>query len=342
MRPSSPRSSRISSTTARYSRSSSRVRLAAGTASGLASTSTRSTPSGSVAAAPGTARCSGITETATPRPGTRTRSETSASTPTFAYVLSCRGTSSTRASLPTSAVNVTAMPGNTTVSSSGMILSLFIVPSAYDYLLIMSTIYLRTSTIYLVNYNRRDDEDRRCVPGVAVADALLLRAARAPAGVGRTVRAVAGPVPPAPSHRARPAAADAPPRRGAAVRCVERHRPDRSPRAARNRGAPPVARRPTRESGSADADRLTAPGAIAAPDDGAAAAAVASWRARAPRAGQDARAAARGRAGVRTGYAPRKARRRISLRSTRDSLWSEVSTPPMAAADPFPLAPRTR
>src|SRR4051812_18086440 len=202
----------------------------------------------------------------------------------------------------------------------------------------MSTIYLRTSTIYLVNYNRRDGEDRRCVPGVAAADALLLRAARAPAGLGRTVRALAGPVPPAPSHRAGRAAADAPPRRGAAVRCVERHRPDRSPRAARDRGAPPVPSRPACESGSADADRLTAARAIAAADDGAAAAAVAPWCARAPRAGEDPRAAARGRAGVRTGYAPRTARRRISLRSTRDSFWSDVSIRPTAAATPFRTA----
>ncbi len=46
MRPSSPRSSRISSTIARYSRSSSRVRLSTGTSSGRSSTSTRSSPLG--------------------------------------------------------------------------------------------------------------------------------------------------------------------------------------------------------------------------------------------------------------------------------------------------------
>ena len=46
-----------------------------------------------------------------------------------AYVPSCLGTSRTRASAPTSTDSVMGMPGNTTASSRGMILNLFIVRS---------------------------------------------------------------------------------------------------------------------------------------------------------------------------------------------------------------------
>src|SRR5215213_4562880 len=66
MRPSSPRSSRISSTTARYSVSSSRIRASDSSESGRSSTSTRSVPCASVVAAPATPRCSPLSATARP------------------------------------------------------------------------------------------------------------------------------------------------------------------------------------------------------------------------------------------------------------------------------------
>ena len=86
MRPSSPRSSRSSSTTARYSRSRSRVRPSTGSSSGCASTSTRRLPVGTgarPAADPGLD--AGPREaTARPPPGSRTCSTTSATVPTEA------------------------------------------------------------------------------------------------------------------------------------------------------------------------------------------------------------------------------------------------------------------
>src|SRR6266536_4004030 len=119
MRPSSPRSSRISSTTARYSRSSSRVFTPGGSSSGRSCTSTRSRPWESVWAAPAIPRCKPTRLTAPTPPGRRTRSATSATVPTFAYSPSCRGTSRMRSSSPTSAEIVTFMFGKTTMSSSG-------------------------------------------------------------------------------------------------------------------------------------------------------------------------------------------------------------------------------
>ena len=119
MRPSSPRSSRISSTTARYSRSSSRIRPSTVSSSGRSSTSTKRRPWLSVAAAPAMPRCRPDSATARPPPGSRMRSVTSATVPTFAYSSSCLGTSSTRSSSPTSTVRVTFMFGKTTRSSRG-------------------------------------------------------------------------------------------------------------------------------------------------------------------------------------------------------------------------------
>ena len=81
MRPSSPRTSRISSTTARYSRSRLRVLPSTGTASGCSSTSTNRRPSGRVCAAPATPRWRPCRAYARPPPGMRTRSLTSATVP---------------------------------------------------------------------------------------------------------------------------------------------------------------------------------------------------------------------------------------------------------------------
>src|SRR5215208_7916299 len=118
-RPSSPRSSRSSSTTARDSRSSSRVRPSTGWASGCASTSTRRLPSGPVLAAPIRPRWRPSSVTARPPPGSRTRSTTSATVPTEAKSSPLRGTSTTRSSVPTSIANVTVIVGKTTESSTG-------------------------------------------------------------------------------------------------------------------------------------------------------------------------------------------------------------------------------
>ena len=117
IRPSSPRSCSSSSTTARYSRSSSAVRVAGGVTSPRSSTSIRRCPSRSVLAAPGTARCRPMSDTANPRPGSFTRSVTSATTPTVAYSRPRLGSSRMRSSVPGSTDRVTGMPGNTTVSS---------------------------------------------------------------------------------------------------------------------------------------------------------------------------------------------------------------------------------
>src|SRR5436190_14047471 len=119
IRPLSPRSSRSSSTTARYSRSRLRVRPSTGTSSGRSSTSTRSSPRRPVWAAPAMPRWRPESSTARPPPGSRTWSTTSATVPTFANSSSCRGTSSTRSSSPTSTVSVTLMLGKTTMSSRG-------------------------------------------------------------------------------------------------------------------------------------------------------------------------------------------------------------------------------
>ena len=77
-------------------------------------------PAASLSAAPATPRCRPFSATARTPPGSRTRSATSATVPTVAYSFSCRGTSSTRSSSPTSTVRVTVMFGKTTVSSSGI------------------------------------------------------------------------------------------------------------------------------------------------------------------------------------------------------------------------------
>ena len=129
MRPSSPRSSRISSTTARYSVSSSRTASPAGTSSGRSSASTNSRPCASVSAAPAIARWRPFSATAVSPPGSRTVSVTSATVPTLAYSPSCLGTSSTRSSSPTSTVRVTFMLGKTTMSSRGTSKSLLTVGS---------------------------------------------------------------------------------------------------------------------------------------------------------------------------------------------------------------------
>src|SRR5881227_821937 len=119
IRSSASRSSRISSTTARYSRSSSRVWTGGGFSSGRSSISARSRPSASLWAAPMTPRCRPSRLTAWTPPRMRTWSVTSATVPTPAYSLSWRGTRTTRSSSPTSTVRVTFIPGKTTVSSSG-------------------------------------------------------------------------------------------------------------------------------------------------------------------------------------------------------------------------------
>src|SRR5262249_23627045 len=152
------------------------------------------------------------------RPATRTRSETSASTPTFAYDWSCRGTRRTRASSRTSTVNVTGMPGNTTVSSSGTIRSLFIVTPAYDD-------YFSLSIIFEVKYNRADEESRRRrLQGVAAPDEVLFLAAGASAGLRRVTGTVAGAVSRAASHRAWRTGADESTGGADAMRPVERDR----------------------------------------------------------------------------------------------------------------------
>ena len=89
--------------------------------------STRSTPSCVGAAAPGIARWSAVSDTASPRPASRTRSDTSATTPTRRVGVVLPRHQEHASSLPTSTDSVTGMPGNTTVSSRGMIRSLFIV-----------------------------------------------------------------------------------------------------------------------------------------------------------------------------------------------------------------------
>src|SRR5918995_269159 len=118
-RPSSPRISRISSTTARYSRSSSRVLPSTGTSSGCGSTSTRSWPSGPVLAAPIRPRWRPSSATARPPPGSLMWSATSATVPTEANSSPLRGTSTTRSSPATSIARVTVMVGKTTESSTG-------------------------------------------------------------------------------------------------------------------------------------------------------------------------------------------------------------------------------
>src|SRR6478735_4637598 len=120
MRPSSPRSSRISSTVARYSRSSSRVRPSTGTSSGCSTTSTRRRPVESVWAAPAMPRATPSKCAPRAPPGRRTFWATRAIVPTRAYSPSWRGTSSTRSSSPGSTGRVTSIVGKTTVSSRGM------------------------------------------------------------------------------------------------------------------------------------------------------------------------------------------------------------------------------
>src|SRR4051794_13342021 len=120
MRSSAPRRSRISSTTARYSRSSSRVRPSTGTSSWRSSTSTRSRPEGSAPAAPATPRATPSSSAPCTPPGRRMRSDTRATVPTEAYSPSWRGTRSTNSSSPVSTGSVTSMVGKTTVSSRGI------------------------------------------------------------------------------------------------------------------------------------------------------------------------------------------------------------------------------
>ena len=84
IRPSSPRSSRISSTTARYSRSSSRVRPSTGSSSGARRPRRAGRRRRPCCAAPATPRCRPVSATARPPPGSRMRSTTSATVPTLA------------------------------------------------------------------------------------------------------------------------------------------------------------------------------------------------------------------------------------------------------------------
>src|SRR4051794_27271551 len=119
MRSSAPRSSRISSMIARYSRSSWRVVPSTGTSSRCSATSTMRRPAASVWAAPATPRAAPERATARPPPGRRMWSVTSAIVPTLANSPSWRGTSSTRSSSPTRTGSVTSMVGKTTVSSNG-------------------------------------------------------------------------------------------------------------------------------------------------------------------------------------------------------------------------------
>ena len=121
MRSSAPRSSRISSTTARYSRSSSRVCTGGGVSSGRSSTSTRSRPPASVSAAPSDAAMQAGQRDGAAAAGQadaldrpRRRCRRSRTRPRAA----ARAARAPRR--PTSTVRVTVMFGKTTVSSSGI------------------------------------------------------------------------------------------------------------------------------------------------------------------------------------------------------------------------------
>ena len=150
MRPSSPRNSRISSTTARYSVSSARIESPAGSSSRRSSASTKRRPRASVSAAPATARWRPLSATAVPPPGSLTVSVTSATVPTLAYSPSCFGTRSTRSSSPTSMVRVTFMLGKTTMSSRGTSKSLLTVRSRSSEAAEFSVIHvLTTKTVAL-------------------------------------------------------------------------------------------------------------------------------------------------------------------------------------------------
>ena len=121
MRPSSPRSSRISSTTARYSRSSSRVRAVGRLVVGaLLDLDAQACRCGSVLGGAGDAavQAARARRRGRRRAGGRGRS-TSATVPTRRVLVLVRGTSSTRSSSPTSTVSVTFMLGKTTMSSRG-------------------------------------------------------------------------------------------------------------------------------------------------------------------------------------------------------------------------------
>src|SRR5262245_44007458 len=220
------------------------------------------------------------------------RSDTSATTPTFPYRSSWRGSSSTWVSAPTSTGSVTGMPGNTTTSSSGMILR-------------FSMNWMIGSKVEIVKYRglpvqcgHGQAPRAGGLPRLAAPDEVLFRAAAAPAGLGRAVRPLPRAVPRAPPHRAGRAGAHEPPGRRPLLRRLQRDRPGRSPGGARAAAAPPVAGRPPGEGAGADAGRRPAAGRDAAAHDGAAAAALVAHPGRAARAGEAAGAAGGGGGGL--------------------------------------------
>ena len=149
MRPSSPRSSRISSTTARYSVSSSRgLDAAAAPRPGRSvDLDAAGGPAGSVCGGAGDRRGGGRSSVdgaaAAGQPDARR--STSATVPTLAYSPSCSGTSSTRSSSPTSTASVTFMLGKTTMSSSGTSNSLLTVGSRSSEVLVFTLILVVTT-----------------------------------------------------------------------------------------------------------------------------------------------------------------------------------------------------
>ena len=123
MRSSAPRRSRISSTTARYSRSSvaRRARRRARRPRGTVDLDAQRARRVGVRRRRAMPRATPWTaSTAVPPPGMRMRSTTSATVPTPANSPSVRGTSRTRSSSPASTASVAVMPGKTIESSSGM------------------------------------------------------------------------------------------------------------------------------------------------------------------------------------------------------------------------------
>src|SRR3954453_23719281 len=202
-------------------------------------------------------------------------------------MLSCLGTSSTRSSVPTSTGRVMGIPGNTTVSSRGMIRSLFIVPPLY-------ATYLTLSTISKPNYNGGDGPKHcRSEPRVAAAGEVLLRSTGASPRARGSVRAVAGAVPRAAPDRAGAPYGDGAPRRDARLRCLEHHRPGRSAGGPRPRPAPAVAGGSPHQGDSAHPHRVADPHAVAPARDQQRAPAVKALCRRSACAHQDSREAGR-------------------------------------------------
>jgi hypothetical protein len=116
---------------------------------------------------------------------------------------------------------------------------------------------------------------------------------------------LAGSVPRAALDRAGAPAAHEPPRRHAVVRCLERHRADRSAGVPRAPSAPTVHPRPPRESPSTDPNRLAGPDTAAQAHGGAVSSAVAALSRAAANAGGDPRGARRREVDLNGQPAPR-------------------------------------